>query len=296
MTNYTLLAFPNLLPPDPSLCVAAEQLNLWTLYLIQRLITFKILILFVYALNNFVTHGQLLLLRLLHGDQPCSLVLSAFYCLPLKIIWMCVSTGLSTTLFMILLERAFVILSQQPYPRGVWFLIFAEICAMVTLTCWALSTELVYDFQVLHCLEDTPTIIPMMNVLSSFLIVIDTTTLISAILLVFYCRWRVKKRVITSLHYSYSLRYSEMVLQAFLPIIIFHTCMIYVFNVLGIIQRSFISQIDYVTRKSLQGLFNVLPYYALVCPILYVWVLGKLRKRFERGKISRQVIFQLSPG
>ncbi|CAJ0924153.1 unnamed protein product, partial [Mesorhabditis belari] len=279
--DYIPLDLANLHPPDESLCEAAGQLGLFTLYSIQKLITFKMGLLFVYAMNNCISHGHLLVLRVFFGGQPCMFVLSAIYCLPLKIIHLCVSTCLSTTLFMILLERAIVVFSQHHSPlsnsvaKG---FIFLELLGMIGITSWALSTELRYDFQVLHCMEDTPTSLPLVNSMSEFCIAIDTITLISAILLVVYCRRRIKKRHIDSLHYSYSLRYSEIVLQGFLPIIIYHTLIIYFFNGFSLIQRGMIIS-DYVTRKSIQGLGNILPYYTLTCPILYVWVLGKLRER-----------------
>ncbi|CAJ0935904.1 unnamed protein product, partial [Mesorhabditis belari] len=202
--DYIPLDLANLHPPDESLCEAAGQLGLFTLYLIQ---------------------GHLLVLRVFFGGQPCMFVFSAIYCLPLKIIHLCVSTCLSTTLFMILLERAIVVFSQHHSPlsnsvaKG---FIFLELLGMIGIISWALSTELRYDFQVLHCMEDTP---------------------------------------------------------GFLPIIIYHTLIIYFFNGFSLIQRGMIIS-DYVTRKSIQGLGNILPYYTLTCPILYVWVLGKLRERW----------------
>ncbi|CAJ0587493.1 unnamed protein product, partial [Mesorhabditis spiculigera] len=208
---------------------------------------------------------------------------------------LCVSTCLSTTLLLLLLEQAAIIFSRGKKPitnRFTKLFIAIELTGMIAIATFGAISELGQDYQVLHCMEDTPTIMPLVNAVSTLVLTVDTITVVTSLLICAFSHWRLQRRSRSigpsvgtgsaTLKGAYALRYSDMVVKTLLPVVLIHTTIIYIFNIFSIIQRSFIAQIsDYVTRKSYQGLGNILPYYTLLCPILYVWALGKLRKRRE---------------
>ncbi|CAJ0587539.1 unnamed protein product, partial [Mesorhabditis spiculigera] len=105
--------------------------------------------------------------------------------------------------------------------------------------------EFVY---VLNCTEDTPAMIPLANAFSFAGIAVDLATVVADLWLIRYC--------------DKTIRDSTIVL----------------YNLLSISIRSYFPDIDYVSRKTAQGLVNFYPYYTFICPLFYVAAISRMKK------------------
>ncbi|CAJ0916973.1 unnamed protein product, partial [Mesorhabditis belari] len=253
---------------------------IWVHNEFHGLIAFKLFIVWIYAINNSIVHWLPIVERWIYTDS-CMYVYISNRVLLFKIVQYCCMISMSTTILLLLAERSLALHSQvserksQMITRA--FILF-EIVIFLTVTFKSIDIEHDEIWPILHPLEDTQTLAPLGNTIATAIICVDVPTMAYCLVLRTFCKRKLKTNH-QSLQITYKLRYSLTVVDAFIPVIFFHGAVLLFNNISVLISPMILNSLDLVAKKNYHGLTNIMPYYTVIMPILYLYALRKLRER-----------------
>ncbi|KAK5973981.1 hypothetical protein GCK32_003349 [Trichostrongylus colubriformis] len=235
-------------------------------------------------------------------SNPCDAAVSSVFCFCLRFPAMMCLVAFATLQFGMVAERIFALWKRHEYEHYGCRLgtLIASSCILFSIaSCIWVVTNIDLTMPTAYCSSSTVETAERLTILCFILCGIDVMSLLGLALLHISNAGAIKRKVF-DLRSSYQLHENAAVIRLLLPLTIFETfCHIWVSTTGGVIQL-FQNHFSYVMYRTLFAASYIVPYYAVVSPIL-LWLiitrskqlrLAKLKALGQRSGNERDLYFQ----